>query len=581
MPRSSALAMLVFLAMCATVPQQETRVPRLRDLSLDEKIGQMFSVGARGIFMGESSPAYQQLLHHVRDNHVGGFIWFVSNVYETALLNNKLQRASRVPLLISADLEAGMGMRFADTTFWPSAMAMAATGDPSLAEREGHVVAAEARAVGVNHILAPVADVNVDPDNPVINARSFGEDPGEVGRFAAAFIRGVQSEHVQATAKHFPGHGDTHIDSHRALPVLDVSPERLESVELVPFRSAIAANVGSVMIGHLSVPSIEPTPAPVRNEEHTENPYGTTLSEVTRGGTLPATLSPKIIEGLLRKELGFKGLVVSDAFDMGGLTEHFDPGEAAVRAIEAGEDQILLSPNTDLAIAAVKAAIQSGRLTEGRIDASVQRILAAKEFTGVPVSDPESIFRIVDAPEHRELANEIARRALTLVREQKGILPLRREAKTALVVVTDFPDINPMLDLDREFRARAQVVSTAMIDSRTREDELPPILAASQDAEVVVIAFAVRARSGAGQIAVPVAARHLVEALKVPIIGISFGTPYLLREVPSLGTYVCAYGIQPVMQIAAINALFGDAPFTGHLPITIPGFYARGHGIAR
>ncbi len=572
--------MLLFLtAMCATVPQQQARTPRLSDLSLDEKIGQMFSYGARGIFMAESSPAYQQLLHQVRDNHVGGVIWFLSNVYETAALTEKLQRASRVPLLISADLEAGVGMRFADTTFWPSAMAVAATGDPSLAEREGRVVAVEAKAVGINHILAPVADVNVDPDNPVINTRSFGEDPQEVSRYVTAFIRGVQSEHVLATAKHFPGHGATHVDSHRALPVLDVSPQRLESVELVPFRAAIAANVASIMIGHLSVPSIEPTPAPVRPDQHNENPYGTAASEVPREGTLPATISPKIIDGLLRKELGFKGLVVSDAFDMGGLTEHFDPGEAAIRAIEAGEDQILLSPNTDMAIAAVKAAVKSGRISEQRIDVSVQRILAVKEFTGAPHAEPEKIFRIIDSQEHRDLAGEIARRALTLVREQNGVLPLRRGARVLLVIITDLPDPTVMQDLEREARTRAEVVQVAMVDSRSRDEDLQPILA--QNADVALLAFAVRARSGAGQIAVPAAARHLVELLKLPMIGISFGTPYLLREVPSLGTYICAYGIQPVMQVAAVDAIFGETGFTGHLPVTIPGLYARGHGIER
>jgi len=418
--------------------------------------------------------------------------------------------------------------------------------------------------------------VNVDPENPVINARSFGEDPQDVGHYVAAFIRGVQSEHVVATAKHFPGHGDTHIDSHRALPVLDVSPERLQRVELVPFRAAIAANVASIMIGHLSVPSIEPTPAPVRSDLHYENPYGTTAEEVTRGGTLPATISPKIINGLLRKELGYDGLVVSDAFDMGGLTEHFDPGEAAVRAIEAGEDQILLSPNTDMAIAAVKAAVKSGRLSEGRIDESVRRILAAKEFAGAPDADPENIFRVLDSQEHRDLANEIARRALTLVREQNGALPLRRGSRVALIVVSDFPELNPMQDIERELRARAQVVQTAIVDSRTREEELQAIAG-----DIAVIAFAVRARSGAGQIAVPAAARQLIEQLKIPMIGISFGTPYLLRDVPSVGTYICAYGIQPVMQVAAARALFGEAGFEGRLPVTIPGYGTRGHGIVR
>ena len=563
---SSFIFLLLFLTMCASQPAK---------LSLDEKIGQMFGVRAYGVFMSESSREYQQLLHQVRDNHVGGVVWFLSNVYETAVLNQKLQRASRVPLLISADLEAGMGMRFVDTTFWPSAMAVAATGDPTLAEREGSVVAKEARSVGINQIYAPVADVNVAPDNPVINTRSFGEDPEDVGRYVAAFIRGVQGEHVLATAKHFPGHGDTHTDSHRALPVLSVSPDRLEKVELVPFRAAIAANVASIMIGHLSIPSMDPTPAPVRTDLHNENPYGTRAEEIPTEGTLPATLSSKIINGLLRKDLGYRRLVVSDAFDMGGLVEHFEPGEAAVRAIEAGEDQVLLSPDTDRAIAAVKAAVKSGRISEKRIDESVTRILAAKEFAGAPNADPESIFRVVDSQEHRDLANEIARRALTLVREQPSVLPLRRDSKIALIIVNDFPDINVMGDLERELRVRSQVVSSMTIDSRT--NELPPIA----NADVIVIAFAVRARSGAGQIAVPAAARRLVESLKVPAVGIAFGSPYLLREVPSIGTYICAYGIQPVMQIAAVNAIFGNAPFSGRLPVTIPGLYARGHGIAR
>lgn len=564
MRRLLFLLVLVFLPMCASQ----------KPLTLDEKIGQMFAIRANGVFMGESSPAYQQLLHQVRDNHIGGIVWFLSNVYETAHLNQKLQSESRVPLLIAADLEAGMGMRFIDTTFWPSAMAVAATGDPSLAEREGRVVAKEARAVGINQIYAPVADVNVNPDNPVINSRSFGEDPQEVGRFVAAFIRGVQSEHVLATAKHFPGHGDTHTDSHRALPVLDVSQERLEKVELVPFRAAIEAKVASIMIGHLSIPAVDPTPAPVRSELHSENPYGTTAGEVPTEGTLPASVSHKIIEGMLRRELGYPGLVVSDAFDMGALVEHFDAGEGAVLAIEAGEDQILLSPNVDMAVAGVKAAIKSGRLSEARIDESVRRILAAKQFAVAPSPDPDAIFRIVDSPEHRDLANEIARRALTLVREQSGVLPLRRDSKIALMIVSDFPDVNPMADLERELRARGHVVSSTLIDPRTRAED-----AAIENADVAVIAFAVRARSGAGSIAVPAAARQLVASLKMPVIGIAFGSPYLLREVPSVGTYICAYGIQPVMQVAAANAIFGAAPFTGHLPVTIPGLYPRGHGL--
>jgi beta-N-acetylhexosaminidase len=576
--RALAACALVFAATCATVPRVH-RVPRLGELTLDEKIGQLFVVDAWGVFMSESSPAYKRLLHHVHDNHVGGFMWHVSNVYETAALNGRLQAESRVPLLISADLEAGPGMRFTDTTFWPWAMALGATGDPSLAEAEGRIAAKEARAVGVNHILAPVVDVNIDPDNPVINTRSFGEDPQDVSRFGAAFIRGVQGEHVLACAKHFPGHGDTHTDSHRSLPVLDATRERLDRVELVPFRAAIAAGVGSIMPGHLAVPALDPTPVPVRAGT-VQNSYGATAAEVTQNGTLPATISKRMLDGLLRGELGFRGLIVTDAFDMGGLTEHFDAGEAAVRAIEAGEDQILLSPDVDAAVAAVKAAVKSGRLSEARIDESVRRILDAKRFVGAPAGD---IFTTIDTQEHRELAAKIARRAITLVREEPGALPMKKEAKVGLVVVSEFPEvISPLPEVERELRRRLKTPpALTLVDSRTHEHELPEILADVEKNDVVVLALAVRTRSGAGHIAVPETARKLVAQIHKPIVAISFGNPYVLREVPSAGTYLCAYGLQPIVQVAAVHAIFGEAPIAGKLPVTIPGFARRGEGIEK
>lgn len=564
--RAGLIVLLLFLSMCASRPQ----------LTLDEKIGQMFVPGARGTFMAESSPAYQTLLHHVRDNHVGGVIWFVSNVYETALVTQKLQAMSKIPLLVSADLESGIGMRFLDTTFWPSAMALAATGEPAYAEKAGRVVAREARALGINHVLAPVADVNVDPDNPVINTRSYGEDPAEVGKFVAAFVRGVQSERVLACAKHFPGHGDTHVDSHRSLPVLEVDRARLDRVELVPFRAAISADVKSMMIGHLSIPAIEPDLAPVRDVGHGDNPWGTQAHEIPKEGTIPATISPRIVNGLLRSEMGYRGLIVTDAFDMGGLTEHFDPGEAAIRAIESGEDQILMSPNVDAAIAAVKSAVKSGRITEARIDESVKRILDAKEFTGSPKPDIETIFRTIDSPEHRALAAEIASKALTLVRQQVGALPLKRESRVLLVMATDFAEApNPLLDLDRELKARLATPPLVLtIDPRT-----PIVTPPAGNFDVAIVALAVRARSGSGQIAVPSAAKEIVRALNVPVVAISFGSPYLLREIPIAGTYICAYGIQPVMQVAAARAIFGEAGFSGRLPVTIPGMYKRGDGI--
>jgi beta-glucosidase-like glycosyl hydrolase len=571
--------------MCSSVPRAP-RVPGLDELSLDEKIGQMFVYGARGGYMAESSPSYRWLVHQVRDNKLGGLIWFQSNVYETAHLNRMLQNEARVPLLISADLETGIGMRFIDTTMWPSAMALAATGDPTLAEQEGRVVAREARAIGVNHILAPVADVNVDPDNPVINTRSFGEEPAAVGRFVAAFVHGVQSEHALACAKHFPGHGDTHVDSHRSLPALGGSRDRLDRVELVPFRAAIEAGVASIMIAHLAVPSLDPAPVPVRTTWPAgENPYNTRPDEIPQNGTMPATTSKAIVTDLLRRDLKFDGLVVTDAMEMGGITEHFDAGEAAIRAIEAGQDQILMSPNIDEAMAAVKAAVAGGRLTEARIDASVRRILLAKERAANPIPSVDAVFRTVDSNEHRELAATIARRALTLVREEPGTLPLKGDARVTIIQISELVEpAMPLPDFEREVTKRLKTKpQVLLVDARTRPEDVAKIIDAAKKDDLVILALAVRTRSGSGQIAVPEAARRVVAELppNVRKIAVAFGSPYLLREIPSAGSYLCAYGIQPVMQVAAASALFGETPVTGKLPVTIPGLYPRGHGLTK
>ncbi|HEX7190651.1 MAG TPA: glycoside hydrolase family 3 N-terminal domain-containing protein [Thermoanaerobaculia bacterium] len=573
--------MLACVAMsCAT-----TRPLKPSDLSTDEKIGQLFVPDAYGVYMSSSSYAYQRLEHFVKERHVGGFVWFLSNVYENALLTKRLQAISRVPLFVASDLEAGMGMRFADTWYWPPAMAIAATGDPSLAEREGKQVAREAKSVGINWILAPVGDVNVAPDNPVINTRSFGEEPNDVSKYVQAFIRGVHSEGLLATAKHFPGHGDTKTDSHRSLPVLDVTRERLDRVELVPFRAAIDVNVDSVMMGHLAVPALDPTPAPFVSAEQRDNRYSAGVNEAPKNATLPATISKPMID-LLRNDLHFRGLVVTDAFDMGGLTEHFDAGEAAVRAIEAGEDMILMPANTETAMDGVKKAVESGRIPMSRIDASVQRILDAKARVPFTVADPDVIFNTVDSEESRKIATEIATKAMTLVREEGGALPLAKSARVVVVAVSDFPETAlPLAELDRELKKRlATPPRVFMLDSRSSDADVTPIVEAAKSADVVLLGLAIRTRSGAGQIAVPAVAQRAIDALAsspAKRIGISFGSPYLLREVPSLPTYLCAYGPQPVLQIAAVRALFGETKLTGKLPVTIPGFYDRGHGITR
>lgn len=554
-------------------------------MSLDEKVGQLFVCVSPGTFMNERSPKYLELLRQVRENHVGGIHWATwTNVFEGAFLTRRLQEAARVPLLVSADLEAGVGMRFSDTTYWPWPMAVAAAGDPELARRQGEILGEEARAIGLNQVYAPVADVNVNPDNPVINVRSFGEDPEEVARYVSAFVRGVESRGVIATVKHFPGHGDTRIDSHRSLPVLEVSRERLEKIELVPFRAAIAAGVGAVMTAHLSVPSLDAEPAPVRPGGLADNPYTLDPAEATRNATLPASLSPKITEGLLRGELGFRGIVVTDALDMGGIVDHFDHGEAAVRAILAGADEVLKSTDTDAAIASVKQAVQSGRISRDRLDLSVRRILDAKAHAGEPLPDRERIFRVVDSPAHRAVAEEIARRSVTLVRERAGALPLDRKAKLFELVFAD-ADRTVGMDLNRALKARMQgPVETALLDSRSNDAEISAALENAARADVVVLALFVRFQSGRGSIALApqlkAAAKKLL-ATGARVVAISFGSPYVLREVPELETYLCAWGAQTDMQVAAARALLGETAITGRLPITIPDLAPRGSGLQK
>ena len=577
---AAALLFAAALAGCATLSVRPAA------MTLDEKIGQLFVYVLPGAFMNEGSPDYRQLLHQVRDNHVGGLHWATwSNVYETAFLNRRLQRLAKVPLLIGADLEAGVGMRFAGTTYWPWAMAVGATGDPELARREGEIVAEEARAIGLNQIDAPVADVNVNPDNPVINVRSFGEDPQEVARFVVAFVRGVESRGVIATVKHFPGHGDTRTDSHRSLPVLEVSRERLERVELVPFRAAIAAGVESVMTAHLAVPSLDSTPVFGRPEGPLENPYTQDPAEVTRNGAMPASLSPVLTGSLLRGELGFDGLVVTDALDMGGIVDHFDAGEAAVRAILAGADQVLKSPDTDAAVAGVRRAVESGRISAARIEESLRRILAVKARVGAPEPDFERIFRVVDSPEHRAVSEEIARRCLTLVREAPGALPLDSGLRVVHVVVSDADQGRAGDEIARQVRTRLRTApETFFLDARVDEKTAAAVFEAAGKADVVLFSLFVRFQSGRGTLALPDAPKALIArivAAGTRSVAVSFGTPYLLRELPSLPTYLAAYGGQPDVQVAAARALFGEAPLTGRLPVTIPDLAARGTGIQK
>ncbi len=582
------LSFVLSLAGCATAPSTRPALEP-ESLTLDQKVGQLFVYGANGRFMNSGSPEWLKMRRLVEEDAVGGVVWFGADILETAWMNAELQKIAPFPLLIGADLEAGVGMRFGDATYWPTAMALGATGEPELAERAGRITAEEALSVGINHIYAPVADVNSNPDNPVINVRSFGEDPVEVGRFVSAFVRGVQSTGALATVKHFPGHGDTATDSHRSLPTLDASRERLDRVELIPFRAAIDAGVASVMTGHIALPQIDPETVPVRDlGARDANPYAVDAAEVAARGTVPASLSHAVTTDLLRDALGFKGLILTDAIDMGGISQHFDQGEASVRAVAAGADQVLKSADIDAAMEGVREALRSGRLTEMRIDESLARIFAYKETIPVRSFDPAAISTVFDAPSHRAVAAEIAGKAVTLLREAPGTLPLRRELKVVELVISDFPEAAPPVPLFyAELRARlSSPPRRFFLDQRSAPGEARPFLDAVDGADAIVLSLTVRTRSGAGQTGVPAAARAAIDEMLAraagrPVVAISFGNPYVIRDLPSLPTYLVTYGPQPVMQQAVVRALFGEAPIGGKLPVTIPGLFERGAGIRR
>ncbi|HEX8503528.1 MAG TPA: glycoside hydrolase family 3 N-terminal domain-containing protein [Pyrinomonadaceae bacterium] len=566
----------------------------LKKMTVEQKAGQLISVGVNARFLNQESPEFKELRRQVEQNHVGGIILFRGPVYESVHLVNRMQQLAARPLLVSADLEAGAGMRFEDTVNLPWNMALGATGNPEYARRQGELTAREARALGVQQIYAPVADVNNNAGNPVINVRSFGEDPAEVARFVAAFVEGAQGAGVMATAKHFPGHGDTATDSHRGLPVIDVARARLDAVELVPFRAAIKSGVGSVMPGHIALPQLDPTQVSPLPREAIVRPTYAEREVFTENAVLPGTLSPVITSGLLRKDLGFDGLVVTDAMDMSGLTIYFKQDEAAVRAVLAGADMLLKPADPDAMLRGLVAAVKAGRLTERRVEESARKILAAKYDLGLVrqrQTPLEMVDKLVSGPEALRLADEIAADAVTLVRDdaklvarEDGGAGLRPGARVFNLAITNGEDrlwiANPFVSQLARLGSRPE---TAVLDARSTEDEVKDALERAQKADVIVASMYGRVRSGAtNSVGLPEQGARVLSALlerKAPVVGVSFGNPYLLQSFPGLRTYVVAYGDMPSLQRAAARALLGQADFNGRLPITLPGLYPRGTGI--
>ncbi|MGE0454359.1 MAG: glycoside hydrolase family 3 N-terminal domain-containing protein [Vicinamibacteria bacterium] len=535
----------------------------LASLTLEEKVGQMIGVRASGIFSNPRSAGWRRTLEEVETLGVGTVVVFESEVGWLPRALNKLQAAAKVPLLISADMERGLAFRVRRGVVpLPYAMAIGATGSEDAAYAAGEITAREGRALGIHWAFAPVADVNNNPDNPVINIRSFGEDPELVARLGAAFVRGARAGGILTTAKHFPGHGDTAVDSHLQLATIAGDRARLQGVELLPFRSAIEAGVDSVMVGHIAVPSLDPSGA-------------------------PATLSRPLVDALLRRDLGFQGLIVTDAMEMTGVRAAWT-GEAAVRAVLAGADFILLPPDPEVAIQALVRAVREGQLTQARIDASVLRILESKERLGLDrdrTVDEKAYEDLVGRPEDVARAEAMALRSITVVRNEGGQLPLRAEDPLRvlhLVLSSDLRNDAIQGIPEAELAQRKVESRTFVLGPEVSAETEERILAEAPASTHVLVSAFVRVTSSKGTAEMIGSHARLLSrlgAIGKPLVVVSYGSPYLLRQFPEVPAYVCAYGGAESSQHAAMEVLFGEAPATGRLPVTIPGSYPRGHGL--
>ncbi|MGB5176136.1 MAG: glycoside hydrolase family 3 N-terminal domain-containing protein [Thermoanaerobaculia bacterium] len=532
----------------------------LASLSLHEKAAQLVMVRANGRYQNPASMQYRDLVSEVRDLGVGGVVVFRSELESIPRLLNELQATAEVPLLVSADVERGMAFRVPEGTVpLPWAMAVGASRSEEAARFTGEVTAREGRALGIHWALAPVADVNNNPANPVINIRSYGEDPELVARMVRSYIEGAREGGILTTAKHFPGHGDTSSDSHYERPVVGVDRERLESVELVPFRAAVEAGVDSIMTAHVALPSIDPSGA-------------------------PATLSPSISRDLLRDELGFDGLIVTDALEMAGIRPAW-AGEAAVRSVQAGADVVLLPADVRVAIQSLVRAVEEGQLTEERLDISVRRILEAKARLGLHKNrlvDREALGRSVARPQDLDRALEVAETSITVIRNDRDILPLKAEEPLRIlhvVISTGLRDRAIQGLPEAELRARGIQTKTFTLGREVSPETMDKILEVAPDYTHVLVSSFIWVKSSND---LSPSQTRLIQRLGEtgrPVIVLSFGSPYFLAEIPEVPVFVTAYGSAASSQQAAVAALFGEFDVQGKLPVTLPDLYPYGHGI--
>ena len=547
----------------------------LEQLTIEEKAGQLLMPWVLGDFAPEGSEGHERIFNFIEDLKIGGLIMSVGTPFGVAAKLNALQAQSDLPLLVAADLETGAGFRMrgavqmpgtidlGGATDFPSLMAVGATGNEEFAYEMGRITAVEARALGVHVPFAPVLDVNNNPDNPIINVRSFGEDPQQVAEMGIAFVRGVQDNGAIATGKHFPGHGDTDVDSHVGLPVILHDRARMDSVELQPFRRAIDSGMGAIMSAHISVPSLN------------------------GGEREPSTLSHEVLTEILREELGFRGIVFTDAMDMSAVARQFRSGEAAVRALEAGADVILMPASVSGAIEGIVEAVRSGRLTEDRLDLSVMRVLETKENAGLHEDryvSLEEIPRTVGIPEHEEVADQIARKSITLLKNGNDLLPLAgtRSARVMSVSYRRSSDVLAGRYFNRAMRETYPRLRAIEVDGDTSDDRYQELRRLAREQAFVVVGTYVTSVNVSGSFTLP---EELVEFVRyldqigVPHTVVSFGNPYLVADFPDVRSYLLAWSGSEASQRAAAAAMLGHAPIAGRIPTRIPPFFEIGDGI--
>ena len=536
---------------------------KLNQMSTYEKCAQMIMPWVTGDYFAEDSKEYKRIKHLVEDAKVGGLIFFKGNILNEALLINKMQKLSGVPLLISSDFERGLGMRLTDGLDFPYNMALAAAGEINLAYEMAKVVSIESRALGVHQNYAPVADVNNNPLNPIINIRSFSEDKDIVSKFTSAFVRGESEERVLSTVKHFPGHGNTEIDSHTDLPKIAVDQYNLANIELTPFAAAINVGVKSVMIGHLSVPVLDPS-------------------------GVPATLSKKIVTNLLKDEMGFKGLIVTDAMNMNSITNYYSVADATVKAVQAGNDLILMPPDEEIAINSIYDAVQNKEISMDRIDESVRKILTAKKWLRIDknkFSDIENLNKVIGIETHKKLAKNIAVKSITLVKNNEKIIPVdpAKIARTACISISESSDNESEKIFAKEIDNKFPNVQHVFLTSKSKKREYRRAYNIAKNSSLILLPSYVRVKAYEGTVSLSETNTKFIKKLlklKTASVVMSFGNPYLLSLFPEASTYLCAYGDVPVSQTAMAEAITGENKIQGRLPISIPNTdYIIGDGI--